>query len=1036
MVRVQATQADRERGRPRSQYQDRLGVLLGMGRDRRSGAGEGHPRPDGHHPNLRASHALCYGPRNDTSCQSGLYAAFLSAFLIDMLSRLEEDPSETTRDVLIHQTRMMRNATLGPFEPRPFEPSDSVMAVNVLLFTSLATILMAAFISILVKGWIREMGRGLRSISVIKDRAIIREYRAQGFERYKLPQIVAFLPLLIYVSLFLFSCGLTVFLLSIHRPSAITIAVIMAVGVLFYGITLSLSILDASAPFRSPISRLGYLVFRGLYMHLPTDRWYFQWVFLIPRFGLPRWLFALVAKMLLWKPHTENGLVNLDHANPLTLDLYLVTRSSQAMEAAVLNTVYSLPHPTASKLHDVHQSLIAAGGDPMHHGLVNMPGTLLKPLIGRTISLDQARTIANLIVWRRVMWSDDFRYSANIGVVVTPLLKSSSDHWDQTLAVLMSMCTAGQDTADDLADSVFRTLKLGSFTLSQIFMILNSIRVFLEYKPRRDKEAGLLAAARIGYAILTYTELSIVELAFFFFHFAASTQADAFMDDGSHDGKLFFSDDVPPIDLLLVFDSFPSFIRDFGSRCGRPKAWGAFAIRLLIRLRQVSPTVYWRIMEDISSEEVREWAREIMEWDVREAVQIIFHSQGIVRGPPDLDHHRSWNMNLQLYDQSLDAMTVDLDRAILHNIFWETERRSFDNPSDGVFPVLTNIWLAIHAQTADHGQQLPIPVEHIQWIDHPISEMIALRRLSAYQGGRRQPEPVFINLFLHSASFEVLFPTLHCHLAWLRALSIHDRASVSPSDELLHSGLLGLLSNALKVLLRPNLAPNQLTSSWMLFHPLCGTQWSELPDLWKSTFLQSFFSVITTEEGSGSTKLEYLGVKWLEAVWEKVLKHRSRKVAIPSIQFPWPGVEGGQWDKSDREIALWKRNRDIEKEEKQGEGVKERELNESVTRVPETLVKLLEAANLCGLITTDLADSAFCSPLLSDDHFQRDQLSLGHIKAILCPFLVPLPLTPSVENAEIRVVGAVCDHKHDSNTPVPVPSDTSSHFSCHLQLPW
>jgi hypothetical protein len=504
------------------------------------------------------------------------------------------------------------------------------------------------------------------------------------------------------------------------------------------------------------------------------------------------------------------------------------------------------------------------------------------------------------------------------------------------------------------------------------------------------------------------------------------------MDNGSHDGKLFLHDDIALIDLLLFFDSFPSFIRDFGSRCGRPKAWGAFAIRFLIRLRQASPAVYWRIMGGISSEEVREWAREIMEWDVREAVQIIFHSQGIIPGPPDLDHHRSWNMNLQLYDRSLDAMTVDLDRAILYNIFWQAERRSLDNRSDGALPALTNIWLAIHAQTADHGQQLPIPVEHIQWVDHPISEMIALRRLSAYQGGRRQPEPVFINLFLHSASFEVLFPTLQ---AWLRGLGMHDTALVSPSNELLHDGLLGLLPNALKILLGPDLAPNQLTSSWMLFHPLCGTQWSELPDLWKSTFLQSFFSVTVAEEGSGSTRLEYLGIKWLEAVWEKVLKHRSRKVVIPSVQFPWPGVEGGQWDKSDRELALWERNRDIEKEEKKEEEVKEREINESVTRVLETLVKLLEAASLCGLITTDLADSVFRSSLLSDDRLQRDQLSLGYLKAIICPFIVPLPLTPSVGNVEILGVGAVCDHRHDSNTPTPVPADASSHFSCHLQLP-
>jgi hypothetical protein len=207
------------------------------------------------------------------ACQSGLFAAFLSAFLIETLSRLEEDPAETTRDVLIHQTRMMRNTTLGPFEPQAFQPSDSVVVVHVLLFASLAIILMAAFMSILVKGWIRELDRGLKSISVMKDRAIVREYRTQGFERYKLPQIIALLPLLIYNSLFLFSCGLTVFLFSIHRSSALAIAVVMGVGVVFYSITLSLSIVDGSAPFKSPISQLGSSIFRRLYPLLSTHHW-------------------------------------------------------------------------------------------------------------------------------------------------------------------------------------------------------------------------------------------------------------------------------------------------------------------------------------------------------------------------------------------------------------------------------------------------------------------------------------------------------------------------------------------------------------------------------------------------------------------------------------------------------------------------------------------------------------------------------------------------------------------------------------------
>jgi len=231
-----------------------------------------------------------------------------------MLGRLEEDPSQTTRDILIYQTRMMRNATLGPYEPLPFEPPTSIVTVNILLFASLAILLVAAFISILVKGWTRELSRGLKSIPVMKERAVVREYRTQGFERYKFLQIVALPQLLIYISLILFSSGLLVLLLSIHRPSAIAIAVVLGAGVLFYDITLLLSIMDESAPFRSPFSRFGSWIFRRLCMLLPTDHWYLWWIYFSPPFHLPRPIFVLVAKILLWKPHTDNDLVNTDRS--------------------------------------------------------------------------------------------------------------------------------------------------------------------------------------------------------------------------------------------------------------------------------------------------------------------------------------------------------------------------------------------------------------------------------------------------------------------------------------------------------------------------------------------------------------------------------------------------------------------------------------------------------------------------------------------------------------------------------------------------
>jgi len=276
-------------------------------------------------------------------------------------------------------------------------------------------------------------------------------------------------------------------------------------------------------------------------------------------------------------------------------------------------------------------------------------------------------------------------------------------------------------------------------------------------------------------------------------------------------------------------------------------------------------------MEGTSSEAIQEWSREIAEEYIREAARISLHSRGIVYGHPELGYPWLSDREIRHCDQSLDPVTVGLDWPLLHVIFHEAAlRRSLWDRYGTIypeqnfirpFPALSNIWLAIHAQTADPEQQLPIPVEHVQWIDHPISEMIALHRLSVYDDGKRLPEPALIALFLHSTTFEVLLPTLHSHIAWLRRLSVHPHVSISPSNEASCSGPLDLLSSAFKVLLGLHLAPEKLPSFWVLVCSLYGAQWAGLPELLQFTFLQSFFSVI--DGGPGSAKSEYLGIKWM-----------------------------------------------------------------------------------------------------------------------------------------------------------------------------
>jgi len=177
------------------------------------------------------------------------------------------------QDVLIYQTQMMRNSSLGPYVPPHFSPPEYIVVVNALFYASLGLILLAAFFAMLIIGWLREFDRGLYAISIPEQRAKTREFRYLGMERWKIPEMIAILPLLIQTSLLLFSIGLTLLLFHISKPSFCVIAAICGVGVLYYAITTSVSVFVTSSPFQTPPSRFLGVVFQRLHAYFcpPVD---------------------------------------------------------------------------------------------------------------------------------------------------------------------------------------------------------------------------------------------------------------------------------------------------------------------------------------------------------------------------------------------------------------------------------------------------------------------------------------------------------------------------------------------------------------------------------------------------------------------------------------------------------------------------------------------------------------------------------------------------------------------------------------------
>jgi len=196
-----------------------------------------------------------------------LFAGFISAFLIELLGRLEQDPLDIIQDVLIYQTQMMRNSSLEPYVPSDFSPPEHIVVVNALFYASLGFMVLAAFIAMLIKSWVREFDRGLRAMSIPEQRAKTREFRYLGMEHWKLPEMVETLPLFIQISLLLFSIGLVIFLFHISKPSFGVTTTIFGIGIFYYVMTTSISVVVSSSPFHSPVSRRLGKVYRRIHAH-------------------------------------------------------------------------------------------------------------------------------------------------------------------------------------------------------------------------------------------------------------------------------------------------------------------------------------------------------------------------------------------------------------------------------------------------------------------------------------------------------------------------------------------------------------------------------------------------------------------------------------------------------------------------------------------------------------------------------------------------------------------------------------------------
>ncbi|KAK1221985.1 hypothetical protein PQX77_015193 [Marasmius sp. AFHP31] len=172
---------------------------------------------------------------------AGLFSAVVTAFTIESYQWLQEAPEDTTV-ALLRQISQQMNGTSVP-APDTFAVSSSDVAINVLWFLSLIIALVDALFALLCKQWLREHRRHTHTRTPSEALAL-RWLRHQSLEKWHVPKILASLPMLLELALFLFLAGLLELLRTRHPVPFSIATTVVGFAVVFYSGTTIIPAID------------------------------------------------------------------------------------------------------------------------------------------------------------------------------------------------------------------------------------------------------------------------------------------------------------------------------------------------------------------------------------------------------------------------------------------------------------------------------------------------------------------------------------------------------------------------------------------------------------------------------------------------------------------------------------------------------------------------------------------------------------------------------------------------------------------------
>lgn len=149
---------------------------------------------------------------------------------------LQRDNTQTSVELLFHISTQLSsltvvppyiNSTISPSNAglSSFQPSAAARWINSLWFLSLILCLTSAVLGILAKQWIREYLKWNSATGAPRDNILVRQIRAEAWDDWHAPALIASIPALLELAITLFVCGLTIFLWTLDLVVAIVVTI-------------------------------------------------------------------------------------------------------------------------------------------------------------------------------------------------------------------------------------------------------------------------------------------------------------------------------------------------------------------------------------------------------------------------------------------------------------------------------------------------------------------------------------------------------------------------------------------------------------------------------------------------------------------------------------------------------------------------------------------------------------------------------------------------------------------------------------------